>query len=408
MAANKKNGNTPGPRTIFMTRHQHILAWLSDVASDLYATRQDIHAHPELGFEENRTSALVAKSLTEWGYEVHTGVGKTGVVGVLRNGSSSRKLGLRADMDALPIVENTGAAYSSRHQGCMHACGHDGHTTMLLGAARYLAATRQFDGTLTLIFQPAEEGQGGAEAMLADGLLERFPCDALFGMHNMPGLPAGHLGFREGPMMASQDLLTVTIEGVGGHGSMPHLSVDPLVAAASVVMALQTVVARNIDAQQAAVVTVGALQAGEAANVIPQQAILRLSLRALNAEVRELTLERVRAIIESQARSFGCSSHIEHRPAYPVLVNHAAETEFARQVGVELLGADAVDGNTPKLMGSEDFAWMLQRCPGAYLFIGNGVSRPMVHNPGYDFNDDILLTGAAYWGALTESWLKPA
>ncbi|WP_137807086.1 M20 aminoacylase family protein [Pseudomonas sp. G(2018)] len=391
-----------------MTRHQHILAWLNDVASDLHATRQDIHAHPELGFEENRTSALVAQSLKEWGYEVHTGIGKTGVVGVLRNGSSPRKLGIRADMDALPIIENTGAAYSSRHQGCMHACGHDGHTTMLLGAARYLAATRQFDGTLTLIFQPAEEGQGGAEAMLADGLLERFPCDALFGMHNMPGLPAGHLGFREGPMMASQDLLTVTIEGVGGHGSMPHLAVDPLVAAASVVMALQTVVARNIDAQQAAVVTVGALQAGEAANVIPQQAILRLSLRALNAQVREQTLERVRAIIEAQTRSFGCTSTLEHRPAYPVLVNHAAETEFARQVGVELLGADAVDGNTAKLMGSEDFAWMLQRCPGAYLFIGNGVSRPMVHNPAYDFNDDILLTGAAYWGALTESWLKPA
>jgi hippurate hydrolase len=391
-----------------MTRHQHILAWLNDVASDLHATRQDIHAHPELGFEENRTSALVAKSLSQWGYEVHTGIGKTGVVGVLRNGNSPRKLGLRADMDALPIIENTGAAYSSRHQGCMHACGHDGHTTMLLGAARYLAATRQFDGTLTLIFQPAEEGQGGAEAMLADGLLERFPCDALFGMHNMPGLPAGHLGFREGPMMASQDLLNVSIEGVGGHGSMPHLAVDPLVAAASVVMALQTVVARNIDAQQAAVVTVGALHAGEAANVIPQQATLRLSLRALNAQVREQTLERVCAIIESQARSFGCSSTIEHRPAYPVLVNHAAETEFARQVGVELVGADAVDGNTPKLMGSEDFAWMLQRCPGAYLFIGNGVSRPMVHNPAYDFNDDILLTGAAYWGALAESWLKPA
>ncbi len=312
-----------------MTRYQHILAWLNDVASDLHATRQDIHAHPELGFEENRTSALVAKSLADWGYEVHTGIGKTGVVGVLRNGSSPRRLGLRADMDALPINENTGATYSSQHQGCMHACGHDGHTTMLLGAARYLAATRQFDGTLTLIFQPAEEGQGGAEAMLADGLLERFPCDALFGMHNMPGLPAGHLGFREGPMMASQDLLNVTIEGVGGHGSMPHLAVDPLVAAASVVMALQTVVARNIDAQQAAVVTVGALQAGEAANVIPQQAILRLSLRALNAQVREQTLERVRAIIESRpgvsdavrasniARPTRCWSTTRPKPSSP-------------------------------------------------------------------------------------------
>ncbi|PXX67732.1 MULTISPECIES: M20 aminoacylase family protein [Pseudomonas] len=391
-----------------MTRFPHIFAWLDDVASDLRAVRQDIHAHPELGFEENRTAALVARSLEEWGYQVHSGIGKTGVVAVLRNGSSPRRLGLRADMDALPIIENSGVAYSSRHSGCMHACGHDGHTAMLLGAARYLAATRQFDGTLTLIFQPAEEGQGGAEAMLADGLLERFPCDALFGMHNMPGLPAGHLGFRQGPMMASQDLLTVTLEGVGGHGSMPHLTVDPLVAAASVVMALQTVVARNIDAQEAAVVTVGALQAGEAANVIPQQALLRLSLRALNAPVREQMLERVKAIIHTQAQSFGCSASIEHRPAYPVLVNSPEQTEFARQVGVALLGEQAVDGNTRKLMGSEDFAWMLQRCPGSYLFIGNGLSRPMVHNPGYDFNDDILLTGAAYWAALAESWLEPA
>ncbi|EPL05093.1 M20 aminoacylase family protein [Pseudomonas sp. CF161] len=391
-----------------MTRHQHILAWLNDVASDLRAIRQDIHAHPELGFEEHRTAALVARCLEEWGYEVHTRVGRTGVVGVLRNGSGSKTLGLRADMDALPIIENTGMPYSSRSSGCMHACGHDGHTTILLGAARYLAATRQFDGTLNLIFQPAEEGQGGAQAMLADGLLERFPCDALFGLHNMPGLPAGHLGFRQGPMMASQDLLEVIVEGVGGHGSMPHLAVDPLVAAASMVMALQTVVARNIDAQEAAVVTVGALQAGEAANVIPQQAVLRLSLRALNAPVRERMLERVKAIIQIQADSFGCTASIEHRPAYPVLVNSPDETEFARQVGVELVGAEAVNGHTPKLMGSEDFGWMLQRCPGSYLFIGNGVAQPMVHNPGYDFNDDIILTGAAYWGALAESWLRPS
>ena len=375
---------------------------------ELTAWRRDFHAHPETGFEEHRTSALVAERLEAMGIEVHRGIAETGLVGVLRGRPGSKSIGLRADMDALPMEEFNDFEYRSQNPGAFHGCGHDGHTTMLLGAARYLAETRNFDGTVHFIFQPAEEGQGGAEAMLADGLLERFPCDALFGMHNMPGLPAGHLGFREGPMMASQDLLNVSIEGVGGHGSMPHLAVDPLVAAASVVMALQTVVARNIDAQQAAVVTVGALQAGEAANVIPQQATLRLSLRALNAQVREQTLERVCAIIESQARSFGCSSTIEHRPAYPVLVNHAAETEFARQVGVELVGADAVDGNTPKLMGSEDFAWMLQRCPGAYLFIGNGVSRPMVHNPAYDFNDDILLTGAAYWGALAESWLKPA
>ncbi len=266
-----------------MARHRHIVAWLEEVADDLRSLRQDIHAHPELGFEERRTAALVAECLRGWGYEVHEGIGRTGVVGVLRQGDGTRRLGLRADMDALPIVEATGLGYSSCHGGRMHACGHDGHTAMLLGAARYLAATRRFDGTLVLIFQPAEEGQGGAEAMLADGLLERFPCDALFGMHNMPGLEAGHLGFRAGPMMASQDLLSVTLEGVGGHGSMPHLSVDPLLAASSAVMALQSVVARNVDPQKAAVVTVGALQAGEAANVIPQRAVLRLSLRRSTA-----------------------------------------------------------------------------------------------------------------------------
>ncbi len=387
-----------------MPLHAHILAWLNDSADELKALRQDIHAHPELGFEERRTADLVADLLGQWGYEVHRGVGRTGVVGVLRNGDSPRRLGLRADMDALPIEEATGLPYSSCHSGRMHACGHDGHTVMLLGAARYLAATRNFQGSLTLIFQPAEEGQGGALAMLEDDLLQRFPCDALFGMHNMPGLEAGHLCFRNGPMMASQDLLEVRIEGVGGHGSMPHLSVDPLVAAASVVMALQTVVGRNVDPQQAAVVTVGALQAGEAANVIPQQALLRLSLRALDAKVREQVLERVQAIIHSQAQSYGCTAQVEHRPAYPVLVNTAAETAFARGVGIELVGAAEVR-EAPTVMGSEDFGWMLQRCPGSYLFIGNGAGA-MVHNPAYDFNDAILVRGAAYWAALAERWLR--
>ncbi|MHC6223794.1 M20 aminoacylase family protein [Pseudomonas sp. X10] len=388
-----------------MPLHDHIFAWLDDRAEEFKALRQDIHAHPELGFEEQRTADLVADLLGQWGYEVHRAVGRTGVVGVLGNGDSPRRLGLRADMDALPIDEATGLAYSSCHGGRMHACGHDGHTAMLLGAARYLAATRRFEGTLTLIFQPAEEGQGGALAMLEDNLLQRFPCDALFGMHNMPGLETGRLCFRSGPMMASQDLLEVRIEGVGGHGSMPHLSVDPLVAAASVVMALQTVVGRNVDPQQAAVVTVGALQAGEAANVIPQQALLRLSLRALDAEVRERVLERVLSIIHSQAQSYGCQASIEHRPAYPVLVNSTEETEFARQVGIELVGAEQVQ-DAPTVMGSEDFGWMFQRCPGSYLFIGNGTGRPMVHNPAYDFNDDILVRGAAYWAALAERWLQ--
>lgn len=387
-----------------MTRFAPIQAWLDDIADELRALRHDIHAHPELGFEEHRTAELVARLLRDWGYEVHTGIGRTGVVGVLRRGRGTARLGLRADMDALPIHEAGAAAHISRHAGCMHACGHDGHTVMLLGAARYLAQAGRFDGTLNLIFQPAEEGQGGALAMLEDGLLERFPCDALFGMHNMPGLPAGQLAFRAGPVMASQDLLEVTLEGVGGHGSMPHLCVDPLVAGADIVMALQTVVARHIDAQQAAVVSIGAFQAGEAANVIPQTARLRLSLRALDPTVRERQLQRVMAIIRGHAASHGCQVQIEHRPAYPVTVNHPAETAFARRVALDLAGADAVQ-DAPTLMGSEDFGWMLQRCPGSYLMIGNG-DGPMVHNPAYDFNDAILPRGAAYWAALAESWLQ--
>lgn len=387
-----------------MTRFAPIQAWLDGIADELRALRHDIHAHPELGFEEHRTAELVARLLRDWGYEVHTGIGRTGVVGVLRRGRGTARLGLRADMDALPIHEAGAAAHISRHAGCMHACGHDGHTVMLLGAARYLAQAGRFDGTLNLIFQPAEEGQGGALAMLEDGLLERFPCDALFGMHNMPGLPAGQLAFRAGPVMASQDLLEVTLEGVGGHGSMPHLCVDPLVAGADIVMALQTVVARHIDAQQAAVVSIGAFQAGEAANVIPQTARLRLSLRALDPTVRERQLQRVMAIIRGHAASHGCQVQIEHRPAYPVTVNHPAETAFARRVALDLAGADAVQ-DAPTLMGSEDFGWMLQRCPGSYLMIGNG-DGPMVHNPAYDFNDAILPRGAAYWAALAESWLQ--
>ncbi|MGR1219248.1 M20 aminoacylase family protein [Metapseudomonas otitidis] len=387
-----------------MTRFAPIQAWLDDIADELRALRHDIHAHPELGFEEHRTAELVARLLRDWGYEVHTGIGRTGVVGVLRRGRGTARLGLRADMDALPIHEAGAAAHISRHAGCMHACGHDGHTVMLLGAARYLAQAGRLDGTLNLIFQPAEEGQGGALAMLEDGLLERFPCDALFGMHNMPGLPAGQLAFRAGPVMASQDLLEVTLEGVGGHGSMPHLCVDPLVAGADIVMALQTVVARHIDAQQAAVVSIGAFQAGEAANVIPQTARLRLSLRALDPAVRERQLQRVMAIIRGHAASHGCQVQIEHRPAYPVTVNHPAETAFARRVALDLAGADAVQ-DAPTLMGSEDFGWMLQRCPGSYLMIGNG-DGPMVHNPAYDFNDAILPRGAAYWAALAESWLQ--
>jgi len=387
-----------------MSKYSDIKAWMAGHHDALRTLRQDIHAHPELGFEEQRTSQLVAEKLQQWGYAVHRQVGKTGVVGVLQQGEGIRRLGLRADMDALPIVEATGYSYSSCHAGRMHACGHDGHTVMLLGAAQYLAETGDFNGTLNVIFQPAEEGQGGALAMLEDDLLARFPCDALFAMHNMPGIETGKLCFRNGEMMASQDIIEACITGVGGHGSMPHLTVDPLVAASSIVMALQTIVARNVDAQKAAVVTVGALQAGQAANVIPQQAVLRLSLRALDAEVRDHIVRRVKEIIHTQAQSYGCTAEIKHDPAFPVLVNHDQETDFARQVGIDLFGANQVQ-LAPKLMGSEDFGWMLQRCPGAYLFIGNGEGA-MVHNPAYDFNDAILPIGAAYWVALAQRWLS--
>ena len=378
--------------------------------------RRDLHQHPELAFEEHRTAALVADKLEGWGYTVERGVGGTGVVGRLVRGTGSRRLGLRADMDALPIEETFGVAWASTRPGLMHACGHDGHTAMLLAAARHLAEHGTFDGTLHLVFQPAEEGGGGALRMMSDGLFERYPCDAVFAMHNMPGIAQGHLVFRDGAAMASSDYATITIEGVGGHGAMPHRAADPIVAAASLVMALQTIVSRNVDPLHAAVVTVGALQAGQANNVIPASARLELSVRALDREVRALLERRIRALVAAQAESFGCTARIDWRPGYAVLVNTPAETAFAREVALDLLGPDKVTLNGPPLTGSEDFAFMLERVPGSYLLIGNGLgeqggddspaaSACMVHNPGYDFNDANLPVGAAYWVRLAERFL---
>ena len=286
---------------------------LSARVGEFIALRRDIHAHPELGFEEHRTAALVADKLRQWGYEVHTGIGGTGVVGRLQRGQGTRRLGLRADMDALPIQETGARDWRSTRAGLMHACGHDGHTAMLLAAARQIAEDGDFDGTLHLIFQPAEEGGGGALRMMADGLFERFPCDAVFAMHNMPGIPAGHLVFRDGATMASSDYVSITLQGRGGHGAMPHRATDPLVAAASTVMALQTIVSRNVDPQHTAVVTVGALQAGQANNVIPDQARLELSVRALDPQVRVLLRERIHALVAAQAGSFGVQAHIDWR-----------------------------------------------------------------------------------------------
>ncbi len=380
-----------------------------DAVQAFIELRRDIHRHPELAFDEHRTSALVADKLRAWGYEVTTGLGGTGVVGQLVRGQSAKRLGLRADMDALPILEATGAAWSSCHHGVMHACGHDGHTAMLLAAAQQLAEQGGFDGTLNLIFQPAEEGGGGALKMMEDGLFERFPCEAVFAMHNMPGHPQGQLIFRSGPMMASSDYATITLHGVGGHGAMPHRAADPIVAASSLVMALQTVVSRNTDPLQAAVVTVGALQSGQANNVIPASARLELSVRALDPQVREMLEQRIKSLVQLQAQSFGVRADIDWRPGYAVLVNSEAETAQALAVAQRHFKADQVNPNGPMLTGSEDFAFMLQCVPGSYLLIGNGSGQEpgacMVHNPAYDFNDDNIAIGAAYWIALARDWL---
>jgi hippurate hydrolase len=389
----------------------YLLHALQARAGEFISLRRDIHRHPELAFEEHRTAALVADKLQGWGYAVERGIGGTGVVGTLVRGNGKKRLGIRADMDALPIDEASGAEWSSAHAGVMHACGHDGHTAMLLAAARHLAEQGSFDGTLHLIFQPAEEGGGGALRMMEDGLFERFPCDAVFAMHNMPGIEQGRLVLRDGAAMASSDYATITLHGIGGHGAMPQRAADPIVAAASIVMALQTIVSRNIDPLHAAVVTVGALHAGKANNVIPANATLELSVRALDREVRATLEQRIKALVAAQAESFGVTARIEWKPGYAVLVNTPAETDFAREVATELVGAEQVTLQGPPLTGSEDFAFMLERVPGSYVLIGNGVGSGagdggcMVHNPGYDFNDRNIAVGSAYWVLLAERFL---
>ena len=387
------------------------LADLQALADEFTAVRRDIHRHPELGYQEFRTSDLVALSLEQWGYQVTRGLGGTGVVGQLRRGSASKAIGLRADMDALPIQEATGLAHASSHAGVMHACGHDGHTAMLLAAAKHLAAKGRFNGTLNLIFQPAEEGLGGAKKMMDDGLFTQFPCDAVFAMHNMPGHPQGQLLLRDGPTMASSDSILITLQGVGGHGAVPQRAVDPVVAGATIVLGLQSIVARNIDPLQMAVITVGAFNAGSAHNVIPESATLKLSVRALDRDVRETLLRRIRELVTAQAQSLGVTARIDCVSSYPVLVNTLAETDFARRVAVELVGASHVVPQTRALTGSEDFAFFLEQVPGSYLLIGNGDGASaghgacMVHNSGYDFNDANLPIGAAYWTLLTERFL---
>ncbi|WP_199260677.1 M20 aminoacylase family protein [Paracoccus binzhouensis] len=386
--------------------HKAVLPGIARIAAEAVRLRRRIHSRPELGFAETATGALVAGLLAEWGYEV-TRMAGTGVVGRLCNGPG-RRLGLRADMDALPIHEATDLPWRSTVAGRMHACGHDGHTAMLLAAAQHLARTRAFCGTLHLIFQPAEEGLGGAARMLAEGLLDRFPCEAIFAMHNLPGLPAGQLAFRTGPTMASADAARIRIQGRGGHGAAPHRAVDPVVVGAAIVSALQSIVARNVDPQEAAVITVGALHAGEAANVIPETAEMALTVRCLSPELRELLEGRIRCLARSQAESFGARAVVDYARSHPVLVNHPAQTALARQVAEDWLGRDAILPDLPPAMASEDFALMLEQCPGSYIHIGNGPDSAPLHSPHYDFNDEVLAMGASYWVRLAEAFLAPA
>lgn len=377
------------------------------IAPEFVAIRHQIHAHPELAFEERRTSDLVAEQLTAWGYAVHRGLATTGVVGTLKKGSGSRTLGIRADMDALPIQEQTGLDYASTLPGKMHACGHDGHTAILLCAARYLAESADFNGTLNLIFQPAEENEGGALRMVDDGLFERFPCDEIYALHNAPGLPVGQIGMIAGPAMASFDRATVTLKGRSAHGAMPHHGIDVMQAAASIVLGLQSIVSREVDALKSAVITVGSIQAGATYNVVPETATIKIGVRTLDPQVRSHVEKRLRDFIVAQAQSYQLQADVLYERKYPVLVNHELQTQRAREVAIGLLGADNVVARGP-VMGSEDFAYMLEHRPGAYVRLGNGLGEDggcMVHNPLYDFNDRALPVGAAFWAALATSFL---
>ena len=385
-----------------------IIERIAEFHDDLTNWRRDIHAHPELGFEEQRTSELVAQKLAEFGCEVFRGIGRTGVIGRLREGASQRAIGLRADMDALPIEEATNLPYRSRHAGRMHACGHDGHTTMLLGAACYLAATRNFDGTVHFIFQPAEEGLGGGEAMVKDGLFERFPCDAIFGMHNRPGLAVGKFQIRSGPMMAGGAYFDITVTGRGAHGARPESGIDPVLVASHITTALQSIVSRKVRPLDTAVLSVTQIHAGDAYNVIPEQAFMRGTVRAFSSETMMLIEQHIRGIASGVAVGFGGAAELDFRSIFPPLVNDAGETQFIADTAAELVGEDNVNRNGNLVMASEDFSYMLDRRPGAYIQIGNGdpAGGCEVHNPGYDFNDAALPLGVSLFARLAERRLS--
>jgi hippurate hydrolase len=368
--------------------------------------RRDLHAHPELACDEVRTADVVARLLVEWGYAVHAGIGGHGVVGVLRCGHGSKAIALRADMDALPIAEETGAPHASRLPGKMHACGHDGHTAILLAAASALARDRPPDGTLVAVFQPAEEIGHGAKAMLEDRLLERFSFDAVFGLHNIPGMPASALGFRSGPFWAAVDNFDVTVEGFGGHGGLPHFARDPLVTAAHMVVALQTIVSRETDPLESAVVTVGAFNSGKANNVIPDTARLALNVRSFTAPVRELTLARLREVIPRLAEAFRVRAEVGLARSTRAVVNDQAMTSFARDTAVALFGPDKVEAEMRPMSVSDDFAEFLVHRPGSYIAVGNGEASYPLHHPKYDFNDALIAPAATYLAELARAYLR--
>ena len=380
---------------------------VADLHADITAWRRDLHAHPELLYEVHRTAASVAAKLTEFGCdEVVPGIGRTGVVGVIRGrkGSSGKTIALRADMDALPIEEANDLPYKSTVPGKMHACGHDGHTAMLLGAARYLAETRNFDGTAIVIFQPAEEGGAGAKAMLDDGMVGRFSIDEFYGMHNVPGMPVGEFGLSKGPMMAAADFVTIDIEGVGAHAARPHLGIDTVLVGAQIINAMQSVVSRNVDPLKSAVVSICMFQAGNTDNVIPQTVQLRGTARSLDAGVQDLLEKNLHRIVEHTAAAYGAKAKLTYRRSYPVLVNHDRETEFASAVASQIAGAERVNTTLPPMMGAEDFSFMLNTKPGAFIWVGNGDSAGL-HHPKYNFNDDAIPLGTSYWVRLVETAL---
>ena len=380
---------------------------IAAAAAELTALRRDIHAHPELGFEEERTSTIVAQKLKEWGCEVTTGIGKTGVVGTIRVGNNPRAIGLRADMDALPMDELNTFDHRSQHKGRMHACGHDGHTAMLLGAAKYLAATRNFDGTVHLIFQPAEEGRGGAEAMVKDGLFQKFPCEIIFGMHNRPKLDVGKFAIRSGPQMAGGGLFDIHITGKGAHGARPETGIDPVIIATQIISALQSVVSRNVAPLDSAVISVTQMHSGDAYNVIPQEAVLRGTIRAFRKETMALIKERIETISSGIAQTLGGSAKADVRIAFPPLVNDKDAVTFIADVAAEIVGPENMNREGPFVMASEDFSYMLEQVPGAFINIGNGGGEGgcEVHNPSYDFNDDALTLGSTLWARVVEKRL---